>query len=412
MTEHEEPPDQRFDPDQRAFVRAHREADPGALALRRAPANIDLRLAVEQIRAWQKLRLKAPEWAAQDDLVLPGPISIEQASSPLTASYKASLITQESVVDLCGGLGMDTLAFAAQRQLTRYVERDPWISRAFAWNAPRLGFPAIEVCAASADAAIADLPAGCAVYLDPARRDTAPGRQVATSRVAAFADSSPDVIALLPLLRQRAATVLVKASPMLDLAAGAMDLDDVTAIHVVSVDNVCRELLFLLQIGAPARALADIPIICMVFDRGGRSTRWVGSRASEAAAQPSYGPPGRYLFDADVAIRKAGLFRQLALEFGLRKLAVNTHLYSADQIPEGFPGRVFEVEADGVSDPRARVPDGRAQVISRNHPLGTEALRARYRLREGGDHAVIGYRDLADRPRLVVARRVPREQRV
>ncbi|MEN9807852.1 MAG: hypothetical protein RL756_2372, partial [Pseudomonadota bacterium] len=110
MTEHEEPPDQRFDPDQRDFVRAHREADPGALALRRAPANIDLRLAVDQIRAWQKLRLKAPEWAAQDDLVLPGPISIEQASSPLTASYKASLITQESVVDLCGGLGMDTLA--------------------------------------------------------------------------------------------------------------------------------------------------------------------------------------------------------------------------------------------------------------------------------------------------------------
>ncbi|MGA1372433.1 MAG: THUMP-like domain-containing protein [Pseudomonadales bacterium] len=417
-----DPADQRFDPAQRAFVQAHREADPNALALKRAPPGIDLKLALEQVRAWQKLRQKAPTWAALPDLVLPGPISIEQASSPFAAAYKASLITQDTVIDLCGGLGLDTLAFAARRtaladgaqpadaprRVTRHVERDPMISRCFAWNAPRLGFPEVEVCNLTAEQAVDELPTGCTVYLDPARR--APNATavagLGAARVAAFADSSPDVTALLPIFRARDATVLIKASPMLDLVAGAMALGAVTAIHVVSVDNVCREVLFLLQSGVVAPALDDIPITCAVFDRVGGLTRWVGSRAVESAALPDFGPPGRYLLDADVAIRKAGLFRHLATGLGLRKLAPNTHLYSADQKPESFPGRVFEVEKDGVTDPRRLLPEGRAQVISRNHPLGAEALRARYKLREGDEHALIGYRDHGNRPRLAVARRI------
>jgi len=55
---------------------------------------------------------------------------------------------------------------------------------------------------------------------------------------------------------------------------------------------------------------------------------------------------------------------------------------------------------------RRLLPEGRANVISRNHPLTAEQLRERHGLKDGGDRFLIGYRDQAARARLVLARRI------
>jgi hypothetical protein len=89
----------------------------------------------------------------------------------------------------------------------------------------------------------------------------------------------------------------------------------------------------------------------------------------------------------------------------MAKLAPNTHLYTADTRVPDFPGRVFEVESDAGRNPRRMLADGRVNVIARNHPLGVDRIRERFRLREGGDRFLIGFRDRAGHARLLFARR-------
>lgn len=387
-----------FEPDFLRFVYEHRQHDVGRLLLGRAPAGIDLRLAAEQITAWQKARTKLPDWYAAADLVLPPPLSVEQASSQVTAEYKAGLLSGDCLVDLCGGMGVDTLAFARRFARTIYVEREPALCRRFAHNAERLAERPVEVVNASAEAFVEDFAGEATFYVDPARRDAQ--RQ----RAFLFEACSPDLTTLLPRLEARARQVLVKASPMIDLAAGMASLGAVRAVHVVSVANECKEVLFLVEFGFAGTA----EICCVNLRPGSAAETFRFDLAAERDAPVRWADVGRYLYDPNAAIRKAGAFRSIGAAFGLGKLAPSTHLYTADEFVADFPGRVFEVEGEAGAQPRRLLPDGRANVVARNHPLTADQLRARYRLRDGGERFLVGFRDAGGRPRLVIARRVAR----
>ena len=94
------------------------------LALRKAPADVDLALALRQIMARQLLKKKVPSWSTRDDLLFPPHLSIEQCSSEATAAYKATLLTGKRLVDLTGGLGIDSYFMAPQFEQAVYVEQD------------------------------------------------------------------------------------------------------------------------------------------------------------------------------------------------------------------------------------------------------------------------------------------------
>lgn len=377
------------------FVREHEDVDVARLLLGQVPSGIDARAAAEQIVARRKARIKVPDWQHVDDLLYPPPAVVEQASSTATARYKSTLLSGERLVDLTGGMGVDTLALAPAFRCVTYVERDPWLCQCFAHNAARLTEHAIEIVQAAAEDYLATLKGPAVVFIDPARRDgSAKGRF-------RLQDASPDVPALLPLLLNKAERVLLKASPMLDISEALRALRAVSDVHVVAVGGACKELLLLL---APHQAPPEPLVHCVDLTRDLPPFRFRPSEEREAHVQ--WAVAGRYLYDPDAAIRKAGAFKRVAAEHGLAKLAPNTHLYTAEVVHEAFPGRVFEVLGDAGNKPRRQLPDGRANVISRNHPLSADRLRARYRLKEGGEKFLIGFRDIEQRPRLVIARRV------
>jgi len=405
-----------FDPAFQAFVRAHEGEDPAGLVLRSTPPGIDARAAAEQIESRRKARGKLPRWLARDGVVMPPPLAVEQASSEATAAYKAELVSGETLVDLSGGMGVDTLALAPRFRHTCYVEADAHLCRVFAHNAALLSECPPEVVNTSAEAFATGFDGRASFYVDPARR--AGGR-----RVFRFADSSPDVTALLPLLRSRAEQVLIKASPMIDLQEGLRCLAEVQAVHVVSVDDACREVLFLVVpgwTGEPAihcaalsrrGAAAASPANADPDKAGpsapaGTATVFSFDFAAEQAAVCTFAEPDRYLYDPNPAIRKAGAFKSVADRFGLAKLAPSTHLYTAQELLPEFPGRIFEVAGPGGKRPGKLLPDGRANVMSRNHPLKADALRERYRLKDGGEHWLIGFRDQRGKARTLIARRV------
>lgn len=389
-----------FDPELQRFVRDHARADPARLVLDGTPPGIDARLAAEQILARRKAAAKVPGWLERDGVVMPPPLSVEQASSATTARYKAGLVHGGHLVDLTGGMGVDTLALAANFERATYVEADAHLCRVFAHNAARLSNHPPEVVNATAEAFLAGFAGTATFFVDPARRDAD------RRRVFRFADCAPDVTALLPALARRADRVLVKASPMIDLQQGVRELGQVESVHVVSVADEGREVLFL--VAPTAGEAPDIHCVDLLED--GTATTFSFTLAEETAAECDFSGPRTYVYDPATVVRKAGAFRTVAERFGLAKLAPSTHLYTSDALVPGFPGRVFEVIGDAGKRPDRQVPEGRAHVLARNHPLGADALRRRYRLKDGGDHWLIGFRDARGRARTVIARRIRQAQ--
>ena len=66
-------------------------------------------------------------------------------------------------------------------------------------------------------------------------------------KTVAISDCEPDVTVLEPLLVDKAKKVMVKLSPMLDLSLALNELKTVRAVHIVAVNNECKELLLILQ---------------------------------------------------------------------------------------------------------------------------------------------------------------------
>ena len=102
----------------------------------------------------RKVARKLPEWAALDarrraagldPLEFPSALSLEQCSSTATARYKAGLVGFDSVLDLTGGLGVDSWAFSQVAERVVYFERDAELAAAAERNFARLDATGIEV---------------------------------------------------------------------------------------------------------------------------------------------------------------------------------------------------------------------------------------------------------------------------
>lgn len=430
----------------RQFVRQHTDDDVRLLALQaHATAGIDLPWALDQIRGRQVARRKVPSWAAVDGIVYPPHLSMEQCSSEPTARYKAQLVRRlldgtapspaPLFADLTGGFGVDfsLMAQAARGWRTVYVERNPQLCDLARHNLPLLGLGDAEVVCATADeflaARLQEGVGDCLFYLDPARRDDHGGRTYA------LADCSPNVLELLDRLAGRQGgrrRVLLKLSPMLDWrkAVGDLGPQTVSEVHIVSVQNECKELLVLLEPGAPAacaadggdgetRATAPITLCCVNDNQAFR----LPSTAADCAALP-YGRPeaGQLLMEPNASIMKAGCFGALSQRFRLAPLARDSHLFVPSAAPDGasggeggaFPGRVFRIGAVTTMGKRelrhALQGIDRANIATRNFPLKADELRRRLKLRDGGDTYIFGT-TLADGSHVLIVCRKADEQK-
>jgi hypothetical protein len=291
-------------------------------------------------------------------------------------------------------MGIDTLAFARVAQHVDYVERDPQLCALMEHNLRALGVTNVTVhCADSLDW-LSSLPATGyplqAIYLDPARRD-ARGR-----KVAGFEDCTPNILDHMPLLRQHCSTLLVKASPMIDIDLACRQLGAVNEVHVVELKGECKEVLFLLG----GVAAEEPRIVCTnlnnqsILNNQNTPKTFIFSRSEEVTAVGAYCDTiGNWLYEPGAALMKAGPYRLLAQRYGLLMLAPSTHLYTADRLVGDFPGRVMRVLQEikgGRKELAALLPEGRAHVVTRNYPVEAATLQRQLGLREGGDLFVVG----------------------
>lgn len=102
-------PQTKYTTSLKQFVQDHLMEDPAQLLFAHSgKTDFDLKVAVQQIQARQKAKQKLPTWVANPDIIFPVSLSLEQASSEVTAQFKSDLVKGEKMIDLTGGLGVDT----------------------------------------------------------------------------------------------------------------------------------------------------------------------------------------------------------------------------------------------------------------------------------------------------------------
>lgn len=346
----------------------------------------------EQIQSRQKAKDKLPTWYANPDLIFPSPLSVEQCSSEATANYKAELLGGTHLIDLTGGMGVDTLTFADHFQHVTYVEQNEFLCSQMEHNAQALG-KNVQVINDTAESFLAkrkfDSPS--LFFIDPARRDNQ------AKKVFRFADCSPNINDLLDLFREIGSKVMIKAAPLIDLSMGIEELQNVEAIHVISVKNDCKEVLFLLDF---QRKNTDVPIRTINLTNEG-SEIFDFTFNEERASDLVLSDPKKFLLLPNASILKAGAFKSISTQFGISKIGTNTHFYTSDELVSNFPGRTFEV----LNEPISKQLD-RANVISRNHPLTPQQILKKFRLKEGGNRFILAFRDQNEKPQIVLAQKI------
>ena len=394
------------------LIQQHAQDDVQQLALQRNRfpqlSDADFRFLLQQVEGRQRTREKLPILSALPDWWFPVRLSCEQCSSEATARYKAQLVGHcHRLIDLTAGYGIDTFHLAEGMQEAHYVERNEELC-AIAEHNFSLYRPHIQVHNTTAESFLSSLPisnlqspiansqspiANTLIYLDPARRSQSGGK------VFRIEDCEPNVIDLLPTFRKHATSIMIKFSPMLDITAALRALGTDWDTHIVAVNNEVKEVLLVTGTG----------MMHAVNIRDMRTDRFFFSPADEKQAQLTIATDiQQYIYEPNAAIIKAGAFRLISERYGVHKLDINTHLYTSNTCLTDFPGRIWEVVDAEIKDPKKQLlKDVRYSIISRNYPLTPEAIRKKYKLKDGDECYLLAARHQG-KPLLISAKRIKR----
>lgn len=323
-------------------------------------------------------------------------------------------------VDLTGGFGVDFSYIASRLGMkSMYVERQAHLCEAAKENFGRLGLKnaivkngdGIEVLhsfASKKDDAASDslgitedqsqsllkTKLGLKlIFIDPARRDDA------GNKVVSLKDCTPDVTLLQEEMLSKADYVIIKLSPMLDWHRAVSELNCVKEVHIISVNNECKELLLVLSarnMGEMEASSADgevkhagnLRIYC-VNDAQSFVCEESDMEASSVKIAPSTLEEMQYLYEPNASLMKAGCFGVLSGRYDARMLSKNSHLFVSREPIAAFPGRSFRIIAISSFNKKElkRHLSGitKANIATRNFPLSVAELRKRLKLKDGGE---------------------------
>lgn len=276
-----------MNPQEIQYIIDHEHSNTSSLLLGKRVEGIDIPLCVKCIEARKKMKSKVPQWYSVPSLIYPFSLSVEQCSSQSTALYKYSIAKRimkqlqlevygmeegvsdklheigeekllnnpyKNIADITGGMGVDSFFLSNATERLYYFERNKELSEAAAYNFIELNNKRIIVRNIDITGNVGVLKEKeiGLIYADPARREGTEKHKkgvgiTAAGKLISISDYEPDIIALKEELFKYAPYLLVKISPMADIKLNMKLLPETTEIHVVSVNNECKELLFLLK---------------------------------------------------------------------------------------------------------------------------------------------------------------------
>lgn len=331
--------------------------------------------------------------------------SKENVNETKEGPHEGDFSEETGFVDLTGGFGVDFSYIASRLGVkSMYVERQAHLCEAAKENFGRLGlknaivkngdgievlhsFASKKEAAASDSLGITeDQPQSLLktklglklIFIDPARRDDA------GNKVVSLKDCTPDVTLLQEEMLSKADYVIIKLSPMLDWHRAVSELNCVQEVHIISVNNECKELLLVLS----ARNMGNLRIYC-VNDAQSFVCDELDMESSSVKIALSTLEEMQYLYEPNASLMKAGCFSVLSERYGARMLSKNSHLFVSREPIAVFPGRSFRIIAVSSFNKKElkRHLSGitKANIATRNFPLSVAELRKRLKLKDGGE---------------------------
>ena len=350
--------------------------------------------------------------------------SKENVNETKEGPHEGDFSEEIGFVDLTGGFGVDFSYIASRLGVkSMYVERQTHLCEAAKENFGRLGlknaivkngdgievlhsFASKKEAAASDSLGITeDQPQSLLktnlglklIFIDPARRDDA------GNKVVSLKDCTPDVTLLQEEMLSKADYVIIKLSPMLDWHRAVCELNCVQEVHIISVNNECKELLLVLSarnmggnVGSNSadgaagevKHAGNLRIYC-VNDAQSFVCDELDMESSPVKIAPSTLEEMQYLYEPNASLMKASCFSVLSERYGARMLSKNSHLFVSQASIEAFPGRSFRIIAISSFNKKElkRHLSGitKANIATRNFPLSVAELRKRLKLKDGGE---------------------------
>lgn len=354
------------------FIQTHAQKSNAELALLLSKrTDLPKEYIINQINGKQKSPSKFPFLTAFPNYTFPSPRAFSQASSEKTAKYKAGILKANKVLDLSGGMGMDSYFFSQHASYSDYIELNETLVETAKSNFETLNASSIHCHHSSAEDFIAQTTAQYdLVYLDPDRRS-------AKEKAFRIDDCEPNVAELLPQIWTKSTHCIIKLSPMLDITQALNELENCKAVYVISVENDCKELLFLLEKDFVGESIIYCENILKTEQQS-----FNFNLQSEKDSITSFIDISNYLYEPNASVLKSGAFKSVANHFGVNKLATHTHLYTSTDLVQSFPGRKLRVIE--VSKPKKGLIE-KANVICRNYSMNPDQLKKKYKIKDGGN---------------------------
>lgn len=375
------------------FVIANENADETKLLLKGVAKNL-----VNQIVSRRKARLKLPFLYNNPQVIYPNSLSLEQSSSEKTALFKSSLFDGKIFIDLTTGFGIDSYFFSKRFEKCYLIEKQEELIAKTAFNFNLFNINNVEFVKDDSVNFINNYSQKISlIYLDPARRDTKGGK------VFKISDCEPNLLEILPILSEKADSILVKFSPLLDISQAISEIKSVKTVYVIAVDNECKELLFHIT---PLNSKPSISAINIKKDKI-ETFDFVYEHEKELTAH--YSLPQKYIYEPNAAIMKSGGFKSVGEKYNILKLHQNTHLYTSNLLIDNFQGRVFEIIEiikPDYKSVKTIIPNMKGNLTLRNFPTTTKVLKKKLKIIDGGDYYLFATTLLDNKNCVIICKKV------
>lgn len=378
------------------FINSHINSSASDLMLKASSyPEWDMKTIAQQLVGKQIAKKKLPTWFQNNEILYPVRLSMEQCSSETTAKYKTTIINSGRGIDLTGGFGVDTIFLSKQSESLIYCERNEDLASLVNHNFKALNQHNCEVHVGDGVEYLKNLKKIDWIYVDPSRRKE-------SQRIYRLEDCEPNVIDLIGLFFDKAENVLIKTAPLLDIQQTLRDLKSVKEVHVIAVNNDCKEVLYLLE----KDFTGETQIFCVNLKKE-HIEEFRFTLSEEREALNLYSEPLEYIYEANTAIMKAGAFKSIASKYELYKLQKNSHLYTSQNLISEFPGRIFKVKEVLNLDKKSltKLPK-KANLACRNYPHKVEVLKKKLKINDGGNKYIFATTIKEKQLKLIVCEKV------
>ncbi|WP_425075170.1 class I SAM-dependent methyltransferase [Psychroserpens sp. S379A] len=359
------------------YINSHLNDDITKLLLKgKSIHNVNTKAIVEQIEAKRKCKTKLPTWFNTNDIYFPNKLNIEQTSSETTAKYKSELISGNRIIDITGGFGVDCYYFSKQFSHVLHCEINNELSQIVAHNSKQLKTSNIDIIETDGLEFISnnDITYDW-IYVDPSRRHQQKGK------VFFLEDCLPNIPENLEFLFSKTEQIMIKTSPLLDISIGLKELKHVESIHIVSVKNEVKELLWILK----KEHIGNVETTAVNINTNNKEL-FTFNLNEEQFAVPTYSQPLSFLYEPNVSIYKSGAFKLISTKLKADKLHSNSHLYTSKDLIT-FPGRRFKIDKIIPYNKKLikKECQKKANITIRNFPESVEHVRKKFEIKEGGE---------------------------